>query len=373
MNMSVPAISDVRVMIPLYANHRGGAATPFTALLFAAFAALLPAACGRSVESRLEAAPTDRLTVLEGATMGGRYTVKLVDLAPALAASDLHDEIEVALRRINDSMSTFVDDSELMRFNRSTSTDWMAASPALVEVTAEAQRVSALTDGAFDVTVGPLVNLWGFGPDLRPEAVPAADDIEAAHERVGFRLLETRDEPPALRKHRPDIYVDLSAIAAGYAADVLSALLDARGVKNYVVDVTGELRVLGHNPQGQPWAIAVERPVPEVRSAERVLQIDGAGVATSGDYRNWFEVDGRRYSHIIDPRTARPVSHGLAAVTIVAPTAMRADALATGLMVLGPEAGYELAAREGIAALFIVREGRGFTERATPAVGAYAR
>jgi thiamine biosynthesis lipoprotein len=311
--------------------------------------------------------------LIEGATMGGRYTVKLVDIPSSLSASALHEEIDAALRRINESMSTFVDDSELMRFNQAPTTDWVTASPELVEVLAEAQRVSALTDGAFDVTVGPLVNLWGFGPDPQPDTVPADADIASARERVGFRMLETREHPPALRKQRPDIYVDLSAIAEGYAVDVLAALLDARGVRNYVVEVGGELRALGHNQRGRPWTIGVERPVADVRHVERTVEIDGPGVATSGDYRNWFEVDGRRYSHIIDPRAARPVGQDLASVTVVAPTAMRADALATGLMVLGPDAGYALAAREQIAALFILRDGGDFAERATPAFAAYAR
>src|SRR5262245_5276270 len=273
MNMSVSAISDVRVRIPLYVRRRGGAATAFTVLFLAVFVA----ACDRSDESRPEAAAAERLTVIEGATMGGRYTVKLVDVPPSLVASTLHDEIDDALRRINDSMSTFVDDSELMRFNHSPTTDWVTASPALVEVVAEAQRVSALTDGAFDVTVGPLVNLWGFGPDPQPDAVPAEADIAAARERVGFQMLEAREDPPALRKQRPDIYVDLSAIAEGYAVDVLTAMLDARGVRNYVVEVGGELRALGHNQDGQPWTIGVERPVAEVRHAERTLAIDGPG------------------------------------------------------------------------------------------------
>jgi thiamine biosynthesis lipoprotein len=176
-----------------------------------------------------------------------------------------------------------------------------------------------------------------------------------------------------LRKLRPDISVDLSAIAVGYAVDVLATLLEAHGVRNYVVEIGGELRARGRNPEGRAWKIGVERPVPDLRSADQALEVDGAGVATSGDYRNSFEVDGRRYSHIIDPKSARPVDHDLASVTVVAPTAMRADALATGLMVLGPEAGYALAERKGIAAFFIRRAGNGFTKRSTAAFGAYAR
>jgi FAD:protein FMN transferase len=319
------------------------------------------------------APPKQRVTALEGATMGGRYTVKILDLPPQISGTALHAEIATTLRRINDSMSTYIDQSELSRFNRSTSTDWIDVSPEIAEVVTEAQRVSALTDGAFDVTVGPVVNLWGFGPDVKAESVPDDAAIEAARERVGFRMLEVRADPPALRKQRPDIYVDLSAIAEGYAVDVIAGLLDTRDLPNYVVEVGGELRARGRNEEGQPWRIAVEQPIADRRRADRVLHVDGMGVATSGVYRTYFEADGHHYSHIIDPKSARPVTHDLASVTTIADTTMRADALATGLLVLGPDAGYELAAREGIAALFVRRVDDKLVERATPAFGAYVR
>jgi thiamine biosynthesis lipoprotein len=215
------------------------------------------------------------------------------------------------------------------------------------------------------------VNLWGFGPDVRPDTVPDEAEIEAARARVGFRFLDTREQPPALRKQRPDIYVDLSAIAEGYAVDAVARLVESHGLLNYVVEVGGELRARGRNQDDQPWKIAVEQPIADESRPERLLHVDGVGVATSGVYRNFFEADGHHYSHIIDPKSARPVTHDLASVTTIADSTMRADALATGLLVLGPDAGYALAEREGIAALFVRRVGHELVERSTPAFAAY--
>jgi len=360
--MSVTAISDVLLQIPLYVTRRKRDRTSVTCALIAVLALLL-AACDRS---------GDRLTTLEGAALGGRYTIKIVDLPPEISEVALHAEVATVLRRINESMSTYLDDSELSRFNRSTSTDWISVSPELVEVVAEAQRVSALTDGAFDVTVGPLVNLWGFGPEVRPDAAPDDAAIEAARARVGYRYLDVQREPPALRKQRPDIYVDLSAIAEGYAVDVVAQLLDNRGLVNYVVEVSGELKARGRNQKDEPWTIAIEQPIADERRPQRLVKVNGMGVSTSGVYRNFFEADGHHYSHIIDPKSAHPVTHDLVSVTTIADTTMRADALATGLMVLGPDVGYDLAAREGIAALFTRQVDGKLVERATPAFGAFA-
>ena len=303
--------------------------------------------------------------------MGSGYRVQIVDLPAPITADALRGELEAELLALDAILSTYRADSELTRFNESASTEWVAASPALVRVVEEARRVSELTDGAFDVTVGPVVNLWGFGPQPGTDEIPDDGAIDAARARVGYRMLESRADPPALRKQRPDIYVDLSAIAVGYAVDRLAAILDDHALPDYVVEIGGELKARGSNERGEPWAIAVERPLADARRVERLLRVRDAGVATSGDYRSYFEVGGHHYSHIIDPNTGRPVTHDLASATIITASAMRADALATSLMVLGPEAGYALAAREGIAALLIQRAGDRFEERATPALAAY--
>ncbi len=244
-----------------------------------------------------------------GPTMGTRYSVKVVDLPAGLDEVALRAGVERVLEAVNASLSTYRPDSELSRFNRSAETGWVPATADLLRVVTEAQRVGRLTGGAFDVTVGPLVNLWGFGPGRGEDRVPSATEVEEARARVGYARLEVRDPPPAVRKAIPDLYVDLSAIAKGYGVDRVSEYLESQGVGRYLVEVGGEVRGRGRNARGTPWKVAVERPAEGERAAYAVVEVDGVGVATSGDYRNFFEKDGRRYSHTIDPATGRPVTH----------------------------------------------------------------
>lgn len=325
--------------------------------LFIIWLCLLLTACTANSE--------ERLTWFTGATMGTGYSVRITGLPPDIDPQRLECDIGRLLEEINGLMSAYREDSELSRFNRSRRTDWVAVSPELVYVLQEAQRVSRLSGGAFDVTVGPLVNLWGFGPSLYPARMPTAAQIAAAGKRVGFELLQIRNSPPALRKGREDIYIDLSAIAKGYGVDRAAEFLEAQGIHNYLVDIGGEERIKGHSPLGIPWRIAIEQPMTEGRKVQRIIELDSHGVATSGTYRNYFEWDGKRYSHIIDPRTGWPITHKLVSVTVLSDTAMRADALATALLVLGPEQGFKMAEREQIAALFIIRASAGFIEKAT--------
>jgi len=308
-----------------------------------------------------------RLTEFSGLTMGTSWNVKVVDLPATINQSTVDDSINTTLTAISRSMSTYDAESELSRFNSSSSTDWFAASDELVEVLGAANEVSKLTGGAFDVTVGPLVNLWGFGPQGARSEVPAGTDIESARASIGYTNIEVRQVPAAIRKQLPGLYIDLSSIAKGYAVDRIAGLLEQQGVENYLVEIGGELRGKGHNERATSWRVGIERPSATDRSVYAAIEIDGAGLATSGGYRNYFEQDGRRYSHTINPVTGRPVTHRLASVTVVTASAMRADALATALMVLGPEDGYALAEREGIAAFFIVKADKGFTDKASSA------
>lgn len=302
---------------------------------------------------------------LTGATMGTGYNVKLVDLGHGSDTAELARRVAGILQRIESRMSTYLPESELSQFNSSPSTEWFEISEETLDVIEAAQDVSLLTGGAFDVTVGPLVNLWGFGPDGDRVEPPAQHDAERVRRRVGFEQLMLRPTPPAVRKARSDVSVDLSAIAKGYAVDRIADLLDASRVENYLVEVGGELRARGRNARGEHWTVAIERPSSRERRVQRLIRIDDSAVATSGDYRNYFEHAGRRYSHSIDPRTGRPVTHRLASVTVVGDSAMRVDALATAFVVMGPDEGFELATREGIAALFISRDGQDFSERST--------
>ncbi|MEZ5584997.1 MAG: FAD:protein FMN transferase [Candidatus Competibacteraceae bacterium] len=272
---------------------------------------------------------------LTGATMGTTYTVKIPRVPEPIVAETLQTELDRLLAKVNRQMSTYDPESELSRFNRNPSTAWVSVSPELLFVVQEAHRVSQLTGGAFDVTVGPLVNLWGFGPTVTDDDIPTDQAITEAQTRVGYHHLQIRDDPPALKKTLPDLSVDLSAIAKGYAVDLLADYLETLDVSDYMVEIGGELRVKGHNAQGASWRIAIEKPTPNERTVERIISLTDQGIATSGDYRNFFERDGQRYSHAIDPTTGRPIRHDLASVSVVHPSTTLADAWATGLIVSG--------------------------------------
>lgn len=307
------------------------------------------------------------MLALQGRTMGTSYSVQLVADSRQLDTQALKSRIHATLEAINAQMSTYDPNSELSRFNQSETTDWFAVPAALAQVIAEAKRVSDLSNGAFDVTVGRLVNLWGFGPEFHPDQAPTPEAIAQTLALTGDDQLAVRLDPPAVRKRQPELYVDLSAIAKGYAVDQLAGVLDDAGVKNYLVEIGGELRARGQHPQ-RPWRVAIERPESSGRALFRVVPLRDLAMATSGDYRNFFEQDGVFYSHTIDPATGRPVKHRLASVSVLDAQAMRADALATALLVLGPQAGLALAEIHDIAAFFIERLDDGdYRAQMTPA------
>jgi thiamine biosynthesis lipoprotein len=301
--------------------------------------------------------------VLRGATMGTTYHIKLP--APAsLDTQQLDADIQAVLAEIDHQMSTYRPDSELSRFNAAPAGDWFPVSAAIAAVAAAAQSISEQSGGALDVTVNPLVKLWHFGPSgvstagarRRPFQPPADELIGAVRKRVGYRNLEVRLDPPALRKNVDRLEVDLSSIASGYAIDRLALLLDGRGLRDYMIELGGEVRAAGRRPDGKPWRVGIEWPLPgpvEVHS----VPLTNAAIATAGDYHKFFEHAGRRYSHIIDPATGRPIENALASVTVVASSCLAADGWDTPLLVLGPQRGYDCAERHGIAALFISRDG----------------
>lgn len=325
---------------------------------------MLLSACGDGAQS-------DGFIAITGPTMGTTYAVKLYDADEAVDAGALQSEIDDLLERINDRMSTWQPDSELSRFNASSDPGWFPVSADTARVVAAAEAVSGLSDGAFDVTVGPVVNLWGFGPDGRGPGPPPERQIESAMKQVGYRQLAVRTSPSALRKQHPDMYVDLSAIAKGFAVDEVARLLDDRRIVSYLVEIGGELRARGSKPDGSPWKVAIEQPLPGERSAQSIVALRDTAIATSGDYRNYVEKGGKRYSHTIDPRTGRPIAHGLASVSVITASAMRADALATAIMVLGPEEGFRLAVGEALAVQLIVKSEDGFRVSATPQFESY--
>jgi thiamine biosynthesis lipoprotein len=306
-------------------------------------------------------------TTIAGATMGTGYSVKFTDLPPALDRRVLEATIERRLETVNRQMSNWRTDSEISRFNADDASTWAPVSAGTLTVIEEALRVGRLSEGAFDPTIGPLVDLWGFGPSSTGRQVPPRATLQAVRERTGFRHVRTRREPAAVAKDRAAVEIDLSGIAKGFAVDKLAEFLDAQGVEHYLVEIGGELRARGLSPRRRAWRIGVEKPVAGRRAVQRIVALDGAAIATSGNYRIFFERDAARYCHIIDPRSGAPVEHELASVTVIGPSTMQADALSTALMVLGPDAGQALALREEIAALFIVKDGNGFAELSTPA------
>ncbi len=301
--------------------------------------------------------------------MGTYYAVKVARPPAGLTPEALRAGIERVLGGVIATLSTYDASSELSRLNRNPSTDWVPVSDALRQVLAAGQRLGAVSDGAFDITVGPLVNLWGFGPGAHADAVPAPELIRAARERVGYGKLELRADPAAIRRQRGDLYIDLSALGEGEGADRMAAWLESIGATDYMAAVAGTLRVRGKNAAGRPWGIAIEVPDPEQRSVQRILPVTDGAVSTSGDYRNFFKAGGKRYSHHIDPHTGLPVEQHLASVTVVLPagtdSARRADGLATTLMVMGAARGPALAEAQGLAAYFILRENQGFRELTT--------
>ena len=299
--------------------------------------------------------------------MGTQYHITISgSSSETVNSAPLKKEVDRLLQNINQQMSTYIKESELSRFNQGPSAEWFEVAPEVVKVVAAGIDISKESQGAFDMTVGPLVNLWHFGPDPGKKTIPETSRIEAARKSVGYQHIEVRQDQPALKKLIPNVYLDLSAIAKGYAVDAVGALLESQGIENYLVEIGGEMRARGHNQKRLPWRVGIEKPVSETRVVQKIISLANLSMATSGNYRNFFEIDGTTYSHTIDPRTGRPVKHSLASVSVVGETCMNCDALATCLMVLGPEAGYNWAKARNIAAYFIVKTENGFTERFSP-------
>lgn len=328
-------------------SHSSGWLFYGTVLALLALATLLLGGCQR------QPLPVE----LSGTTMGTTWHVSYLPPVPGGAEPEaVQAELEALLVAVNDSMSTWQPDSEISRFNRSTPGDWFPVSAPFAEVVAAALAIGELSGGAYDVTVGPLVELWGFGPARPRIDLPSDAAIRERREQVGQQHLELDLAQGRLRRLR-DVELDLSSIAKGYAVDVLAEALAAQQIVDFLVEVGGEMRVSGLSPRGDAWRIAVERPQPGARSVALGIALTDAAVATSGDYRNYFEVDGRRYSHSIDPRSGRPVQHDLVSVTVIAADCMRADGWATALTVLGAGEALALAEARGLAVYLLRRDG----------------
>jgi thiamine biosynthesis lipoprotein len=305
--------------------------------------------------------------LLQGRTMGTTYNIKVVIENNAVDTKKVHLGIDALLVQLNQQMSTYIEDSELSQFNQSTSLAPIEISAGLKRVIEEAIRLGKLSEGSLDVTVGPLVNLWGFGPEYRPDTIPSDEELLAARQRIGLSNLSLSNNK--LSKKIPNLYVDLSTIAKGYGVDIVAEYLESKGVDNYLVEIGGEMRIKGFKQTGELWHVAIEKPIQdasgEQRSVHQVIIPKDNAVATSGDYRNYYEAQGQRFSHIIDPATGKPINHKLVSVTVIHPSSMTADGLSTAMMVMGEKEAIAFAEKNGIAAYIIAKTDNGFVEQST--------
>jgi len=314
-----------------------------------------------------------------GETMGTTWSVSAV-LAHGRNCGGIEADIEAdieagictVLGNVIEQMSNWSDTSDLSRFNRAAPDTWVTLPEDCFAVLQAALLVARDSGGAYDPSAGPLVDLWGFGPAGKRQTAPTPDDVTRIRQQCGWQRIET-DVPQRRARQPGGLSLDFCAIAKGFAVDAVSRYLDAQGVAHHLVEIGGELRGQGLKPDGMPWWVELESPVSTAaggQTTRTLVALLGLSIATSGDYRRYFEQDGQRYAHTIDPRTGYPAAHALASVTVIHRECMMADALSTALTVLGPEAGFTYAKRQGLVARFLVRTPDGFDERITPAFAA---
>ena len=312
--------------------------------------------------------PRTHETLLSGQTMGSAWTVKI---AGHLRASneELRAGVQARFDAVNLALSTYRADSALSHFNNDDSGQWVDIDAELGEVLSYALSLAEDSGGVYDVTVAPLVNLWGFGPDPATWLVPEAAALENARMRVGWRKVEVDTTKRRARK-APGVRIDLSSLGKGRGVDRAAEYLDAQGITNYLIDLSGKLRARGVNIHAERWRVAVEAPEADATSSQppftpAIIELVDQSVATAGDYRRFFEIDGKHYSHIIDPRTGWPVTHDTVSASAIASDCMQADAMATVLMAMSPDDAVALANRRRLAALLISRSKGEFVARQT--------
>ena len=330
--------------------------------------ALVLHGCVRTEPSTPSASSTAKpqAVTLSGQTMGTTYSIKYRNAIEA-SEQEVQRHVEEALAEVNQQMSTYLPDSELSRFNKSRSLKPQEVSPATALVLWRAIALHERTDGAFDVTVGPLVRLWNLD-DPRSRAIELSDEVVAKTQAMtGIDHVMVTNSPPTISKRIPELEVDLSAIAKGYGVDRVCEVLTDLGLHNFMVEIGGEVRTRGTRSEEGPWRIGVESPAQGTRKLSWIVPLADRALASSGDYRNYRGSGEAAYTHIIDPRTGRPLPYRGVAVTVVAETCLEADALATALVVMGEEEGYRWCEEQRIAALFQTTDSEGtIIEKATP-------
>ncbi|WP_145578647.1 FAD:protein FMN transferase ApbE [Yersinia alsatica] len=309
---------------------------------------------------------------IEGKTMGTFYSVKISGATPP-NPHQLQQEIDALLEQANDDISTYRQTSVLSRFNQYRGSEPQPIPRGMADIILQAQRIGRDTDGAMNITIGPLVNLWGFGPEKQPTRIPTQDQIDSARQQAGLQHLTLISDNRGewLQKDLPDLYVDLSTMGEGYGVDLLVNLMMRKGITNYLVSVGGAVSSRGVNGQGQPWRVAIQKPTDQENAVQALVDLQGYSISTSGSYRNYFEQGGQRYSHVLDPATGRPINHRLVSATVIAATALEADGWDTGLMVLGTEKALRLAEKKGLAVYLITKTDQGFTAVMTPQFKAF--
>ena len=296
---------------------------------------------------------------INGNTMGTTYSVKIIDKFPrTIDKNNVKSKIDSVLLIVNQQMSTYIPDSEISRFNSSTSKDWFTISTGFYDVIVMAQEISRLTNGAFDITVGPIMDLWGFGGDLSQNAwqPPLGKDIEETIKSIGFNNIVIGKN--FIKKENVDTKIDLNAIAKGYGVDVVFDLLNGLGYTDILVEIGGEVRCAGLNKDSKSWRIGIDKPILDVMPGadlQAVISLNNNALATSGDYRNYFIYNGELFSHTVDPETGYPTHNNVASASIIAPNCMTADALATALMVLGKDGIELINTIDGVEAMIIIR------------------
>ncbi len=302
---------------------------------------------------------------LAGLSMGTTWSVQMTRLPQDLDHETAHVDIERLLDQVNNEMSTWREDSVISRFNRAPAGTALVIPEGFARVLSAALALAEATDGAYDPTVGPLVNLWGFGPDPLRTTAPTPMEITRTQARVGYHLIEF--DPTTRRLVQPGkVFLDLSSIAKGFAVDRIAEYLLERGVEDFLVEIGGDLRVNGRRPDGRPWRVAIEQAQGGAGEVEQIIEPGNAAVATSGSYRQFFEADGRRYSHTIDPRSGQPVRHAVVGVTVVAAGAMTADGLATALGILDPDTGWKFALEQKLAVMWQMENSGTLESRLSP-------
>lgn len=306
--------------------------------------------------SNLENNLSNNKTIIQGKTMGTTYNVVLVHSKETVVdKTELQNNIDSFLKSFNQQVSTYIPDSQISIFNKTENTSWFNVEQDFISIVEAAQQVSKLSNGAFDISISPLVNLWGFGPVKRDD-VPNPDQIKQALNQLGYQKLELNSKQLSIRKTQDNMKIDLSAIAKGFAVDKVSELLHKNGFPNHLVEIGGELRASGVNQADKKWRIAIEQPDLTTKITQQGLEISDRAVATSGDYRNYFVEKGVRRSHIIDPKTGYPIKHKLASVTVLHESTAMADAFATALLVMGEVEGKAFAKENNLDVLMIIRK-----------------